>query len=188
MSRFDTEMEFSFTVVDKLVLRSTIEAANDLVGSDEYNDAVGAVQKKFDKALETAQAVEADKTATQDEIDEAWAELLKAIQMLSFKEGDVSALQALIDLLAGLNADDYTTDSWANFSEKYQNAVDVVNDSNPLEVDVIKATDELNEAVEQLVRLASKESLCGQLYLCLCGRPDHLRNQRHGYHGRRQYV
>ena len=159
MSRFDTEMEFSFTVVDKLVLRSTIEAANDLVGSDEYNDAVGAVQKKFDKALETAQAVEADKTATQDEIDEAWAELLKAIQMLSFKEGDVSALQALIDLLAGLNADDYTTDSWANFSEKYQNAVDVVNDSNPLEVDVIKATDELNEAVEQLVRLASKESL-----------------------------
>ena len=108
--------------------------------------------------------------------------------MLSFKEGDVSALQALIDLLAGLNADDYTTDSWANFSEKYQNAVDVVNDSNPLEVDVIKATDELNEAVEQLVRLASKESLCGQLYLCLCGRPDHLRNQRHGYHGRRQYV
>ena len=49
--------------------------------------------------------------------------------------------------------------SWANYYGKYQNAVDVINDNNPLEVDVEKATKELNEALNKLVRVASKEDL-----------------------------
>ena len=159
MDRADTALDFSFTVVNKLTLRSTIEVAEGLVGSDEYQDAVTAVQKKFDNALETAQNVEADKTADQNTIDRAWSELLDAIQMLSFKEGDVSALQTLVEMLADLDENDFTTDSWANYYGKYQNAVDVINDNNPLEVDVEKATKELNEALNKLVRVASKEDL-----------------------------
>ena len=46
-----------------------------------------------------------------------------------------------------------------SYYEKYQNAVDVINDNNPLEVDVEKATKELNEALNKLVRVASKEDL-----------------------------
>ena len=35
--------------------------------------------------------------------------------MLSFKEGDVSALQTLVEMLADLDENDFTTDSWANY-------------------------------------------------------------------------
>ena len=62
-------------------------------------------------------------------------------------------------MLADLDENDFTTDSWANYYGKYQNAVDVINDNNPLEVDVEKATKELNEALNKLVRVASKEDL-----------------------------
>ena len=159
MDRADTALNFSFTVVNKLTLRKAIEIASGLSGGDEYNDAVEAVQNKFDKALKAAQDVEADKAADQKTIDSAWSDLLNAIQMLSFKEGDVSALQTLVELLAGLEEDDYTTGSWANFAEKYANAVEVVNDANPLEDDVAKAAKELNAALEALERVASKTEL-----------------------------
>lgn len=159
MDRADTALNFSFTVVNKLTLRTVIEIAEGLSGGDEYNGAVDAVQKKFNKALKAAQDVEADKTADQKAIDDAWSALLDAIQMLSFQEGDVTALSALVESLATLDENDYTTDSWNNFHEKYQNAVDVVNDPNPLKGDVETATKELNQAMEDLVRVAGKEIL-----------------------------
>ena len=77
MPNADTTIELGFTVVDKQNLRAAIEIAEGR--ADEAAEAVPSVQEKYEAALQAAKDVEAKKTATQDEINDAWSDLIDAL-------------------------------------------------------------------------------------------------------------
>ncbi len=70
-----------------------------------------SVVKKFDEVLENAEAILArvnggDASVTQ-EIDQAWKDLINIMQYLSFKQGDKTDLQKVIDMASSLDLTKY---------------------------------------------------------------------------------
>ncbi|MDC0700643.1 hypothetical protein POG20_19195, partial [Blautia wexlerae] len=159
MGREDTELSFLFTVVNKMTLRDIIATADELKEGDEYATAVPSVQKAFDSALKNAKDVEADKTATQDTINNAWSKLLKSIHFLSFEKGDVTRLQTLLANADTLSEEDFTAETWAAFVEAYEAAQTVADDPDALVADVEMAYDDLYDAMMNLEAIADKTSL-----------------------------
>ena len=83
MPNADTTVEIQFTTVYKETLGQIIEYAKSV--EDQVEEAVPAVQEAFAKALENAEAVYAEKTSTQDVINQAWSDLLDVLHLLEFK-------------------------------------------------------------------------------------------------------
>ena len=54
-----------------------------------------------------------DTSLTQDKVDEAWQNLIKAMQYLSFKQGDKTDLQKVIDMAESLDRQQAFTDALA---------------------------------------------------------------------------
>ena len=159
MTRADRALRFAFVTVDKKILRTVISIAEDLKGGEEYNAVIPTVQEAFDKALETAQAVEADRKAGQEAIDNAWSQMLKAIHLLSFTEGDTTELENLLRIVDMLDPADYTTGSWETLQAAADAAKELAADGEPLQAEVEKVYNALKKALESLVRVADKETL-----------------------------
>ena len=77
------ELTFAFITVDKSILLATIEAAN--ACEDEIEGVIPSVLEDFEEALENANTVYKNPTATQEEIDAAWNALIDAMHNLSFQ-------------------------------------------------------------------------------------------------------
>ena len=150
------QLDFAFVIVDKQVLKATIDAAN--ACGDEVEAAIPEVQDIFNEALEAANTVYADIHATQAEIDQAWSDLMDALHLLSFEEGDTSALESLIDVADLIDLDQYFGDKDA-FTEALEAAKDVCGEEHPLAADVDEAYNNLYDAMMSLTRLADKSSL-----------------------------
>ena len=80
-----------------------LEYAIELAGKVNMDGVVDAVKENFDNALQTAKDVLArvqsgDPTVTQNEVDSAWRNLIKAIQYGEFKAGDKTELEKVIVL------------------------------------------------------------------------------------------
>lgn len=159
MDASDTKLDISFTTVNKLVLRNVIGIAENLKDGEEYSTAVPAVKKAFNKALENAQAVNANRQSAQEEIDNAWTKMMKAIHMLSFAEGDKTELIHLLDTVGLLEEAEYTSASWSILIEAADAAREVVADENALEADVQTAYESLYNAKKNLVRASDKSGL-----------------------------
>ncbi|MDZ5038373.1 hypothetical protein GNF66_14725, partial [Clostridium perfringens] len=69
---------------DRLVLQIAVEEAQK-VTEDELSNIVPAVVKEFKEALVEAEAILANKDATQEEVDASFDRLSKVMHMLSFK-------------------------------------------------------------------------------------------------------
>ena len=152
MPRADTELNFAFTVVNKLTLRQTIAIAEALQEGDEYANVIPSVKERFDAALEKANEVAANLTATQAEIDEAWSGLMDMIHLLSFAPGDKTELNTLLEIARALEEADFTPESWENYLPAYEAAEEVAADEEALAGDIEKACDDLRTAFDQLVR------------------------------------
>lgn len=159
MPNADMALSFSFTVVSKQVLRATVKIAETLKGGEEYNAAVPAVQEQFDTALKNAVSVEADLTATQEEIDSAWSALLDSIHLLRFAKGDKAPLKDLLELAALLDGADYTAATWEAFGTALDSAQTVYLYENALEPDIQDAVENLKNAMETLQYKANLETL-----------------------------
>lgn len=159
MGRENIALDFSFTVVDKQILRLLTEEAAPLLESEEFADAVASVQNKFRKALESAQTVLADKAADQERIDKAWGDLLDAMHMLSFKAGDTTELNILIAIANRLTEEDFTADSWAAMQDTLAAAEETAAQEEPLEAEVTKAYGDLYNAIDALKRNADLTEL-----------------------------
>ena len=117
MPNADTTIELGFTVVDKQNLRAAIEIAEGR--ADEAAEAVPSVQEKYEAALQAAKDVEAKKTATQDEINTAWSDLIDALHYLSFVAGDKSQLDIPMEIADSINRDLFPPDSLKALDEAY---------------------------------------------------------------------
>ena len=71
---------FAFTVVDKRVLRMTLETAQKALDEADKDAMLPAVLEAMENAIAAAQEIIDNPTATQTEIDQAWSGLLDALQ------------------------------------------------------------------------------------------------------------
>lgn len=150
MPNKDTTVNFTFTVVNKLILRTVIEKANDLVGSEELESSLPIVQTKFADALKNAETIEAKKDATQKEIDNAWNKMLKVMQLLSFQPGDKKTLKDKIDTIELMEGDDYTSESWEALMNALDEAIGVYDDENAMDDEINEMVEKLNKAIDNL--------------------------------------
>lgn len=151
-----TQRNFAFVIVDKQVLKVTIDAAN--ACGDEVAAAIPEVQEIFNTALDAANKVYGDIHATQAEIDEAWSNLMDALHLLSFEEGDTSALENLIEVAELMDLDEFFGDKDA-FAEALAAAKELVKEEHPLAAEVDEAYNNLYNAIMGLTRVADKDSL-----------------------------
>ena len=159
MGTKDANLNFVFTVVDKSLLQKVIDTAQALVDNGELEGVVPSVQEKFEDALAAAEEINGKLDVTQEEIDNAWSELLDAIHLLSFELGDTTVLESLLEVAGSLAEEDFTADSWAALEEAVAAAEAVVSEEEPLKADVEEAEKDLYEALTNLVQVADFSQL-----------------------------
>ena len=109
--------------------------------------------------MQAAKDVEAKKTATQDEINTAWSDLIDALHYLSFVAGDKSQLEIPMEIADSINRDLFTPDSLKALDEAYAAAEDLLDDEEVLEADITAAVDALYDAIYGLVYRADVTEL-----------------------------
>lgn len=154
MGTKDANLNFVFTVVDKSLLQKVIDTAQALVDNGELEGVVPSVQEKFEDALAAAEEINGKLDVTQEEIDNAWSELLDAIHLLSLSWADTTVLESLLEVAGSLAEEDFTADSMAALEEAVAAAEAVVSEEEPLKADVEEAEKDLYEALTNLVQVA----------------------------------
>ncbi|WP_270739754.1 glycosyl hydrolase [Massilioclostridium coli] len=120
---------------DKGILNSVIKYAENAKASGEYDNAIESVQKSFDAALENAQAVAANYSATQEDVDAAWKTLLNEIHKLGFVAGDKTELDQLIAAADEIELDKYVEAGKAEFTEALAAAKAVSEDGDAMQAE-----------------------------------------------------
>ena len=137
-------------LVDYTELNAQIDAAEKLNKEDYTEES----WKALEDALKAAK--DAKNSDSQDVVDAAAKALKDAIAALETKPEDITPvepvdyeeLRELIDVANGLNADDYTSKSWAKFEAALEKAIAALSADNQDDVDAAYA--ELEEAMESL--------------------------------------
>lgn len=155
----DGNGSFLFTIVDKTYLRSTINAAVEELAGIKEGTMVEPVQAKIETAIAAAEAVRDDLSATQNEIDGAWSDLLDAMEYFNFVKGDKTYLNKLIAMAEKVDYKLYTTETADAFRAALKDAKTVAADGEALKDDVAEAVANLTGAMTALVRKADMASL-----------------------------
>ena len=131
---------------DKAALRSFITKVENTV-EEEYTPATWTA---FASALETGNTVLADENAMQEEVDNAYTNLVKAYLNLRLVPNK-DKLEDLINQTKALVAANYTADTWKNVSDALVLAENVMSNENATSEEVTNAETVLTKAVEGLV-------------------------------------
>lgn len=164
ISREDEE-----NIIDKSLLQYTIEYAEKVKADGALEGVVPAVVREFNDSLENAKIVLANEKATEAEVDASTDRLLNAIWMLEFKGGDKETLKVNIELVEKLNENDYTKESWENLQEKLNIAKEVYEDENTLVADIEEAINNLQDAINALVKKDVNKILLRELVTMIDG-------------------
>ena len=154
------EEEGSETSVSTALLEYAIELAKDAV----LTDVVPAVVEKFNAALSNAEEIvekvkAGDTSVTQEMVDESWQELVRAMQYLSFKQGDKTNLNKVIAMAESLDLDGYLLAGQDVFTEALDSARAVAADENAMEKEIEEAWKQLLAAMGDLRLKPDKELL-----------------------------
>ncbi|MFQ6838028.1 MAG: glycoside hydrolase family 3 C-terminal domain-containing protein [Thomasclavelia spiroformis] len=131
---------------DKAALRSFITKVENTV-EEEYTPATWTA---FASALETGNTVLANENAMQEEVDNAYTNLVKAYLNLRLVPNK-DKLEDLINQTKALVAANYTADTWENVSNALELAENVMSNENATSEEVTNAETVLTKAVEGLV-------------------------------------
>ncbi len=139
--------------VDK-VSTAVLEHALSLTEDVSTDGVLESVVEKYNAALANAKDIltrvqEGDATVTQSMVDNAWQELIKAMQYLSFKQGDKTDLEKVIALAATMetNIDAYLDEGKQEFTDALAAARDVYADGDAMQDEVNTAWANLDECV-----------------------------------------
>lgn len=143
---------------DKTMLQQAVDEAIRLKENNALEGVNPLVARNFNTALENAQAVLASDSAAQEEVNEAWMNLSRAIQMLSFTT-DKTELQALIEKAQAVNLDLYEPGETVDeFSAALNYAIEVNSREDVLtEGSIAKAIERLTKAMEALESVRKPE-------------------------------
>ena len=152
--------------VDKTLLGIFIDYAEDKKSEGALESLIPVVVKEFEEALKEAKEVFDNKNATEVQVELASKRLIDAIHMLEFKKGDKTELKKLVGMVNVLEADKYTTSTWAKLQAELIEANKVIADENAIEEEVTKAYENLSNAFASLELSADNyklEKLVGEL-------------------------
>ena len=135
----------SFKQGDKTDLQKVIDMAKSLDLSEYLDEG----QQAFTDALAAAEAVLADGDAMQEEVDQSWRDLLKAMSELRLKP-DKDALKDLIDEANGVSTEGADEETVAVFQNALAAAVSVYDNEQATEEEVVTAEEGLQAALDQL--------------------------------------
>ncbi|MEM5039050.1 EF3023 family LPXTG-anchored polysaccharide lyase, partial [Enterococcus faecalis] len=122
----------------------------------QEKDYTASSWKVYSEALQQAQTVVDQATATQAEVDQAEAKLRSAVKQLvkvPTKEVDKTNLLKIIKENEKNQEKDYTASSWKVYSEALKQAQTVVDQATATQAEVDQAEAELGSAVKQLVKV-----------------------------------
>ena len=131
---------------DKTELNKAMEAAGKLNEADYTTGSWEA----FEKALESASAVEKDENVSQASVKAATDGLNEAMEAL-VKKANKTELDKTIKAAEALNKDDYTADSWKVFAQELADAYTVSRNADATQAEVDEACKALKAAQEALV-------------------------------------
>ena len=145
---------------------AVLEYAIELAEGVSTDGVVDAVKENFENALQNAKdvltKVEAgDAAVTQNEVDTAWKELIKAMQYMEFEKGDKTDLEKVIALADEMNnnLDSYLDAGKDAFTSALAAAKEVYADGNAMQDEVDTAWKNLMNAMAELRLAPSKELL-----------------------------
>ena len=145
---------------------AVLEYAIELAEGVSTDGVVDAVKENFEKALQNAKDVLAkveagDAAVTQNEVDTAWKELIKAMQYMEFEKGDKTDLEKVIALADEMNnnLDSYLDAGKDAFTSALAAAKEVYADGNAMQDEVDTAWKNLMNAMAELRLAPSKELL-----------------------------
>lgn len=139
--------------VNKQFLEFLIGYAQSAKEKPEYEHVVPEVKKALDAALAKAVQVKDNEKASQEQVDEAYTELLEIVHMLDFI-GDTTSLKVLVDAVSDKTEKDYTPSTWQPFKSALDAANEVLKNENALDADIEAARTALETAVNGLVKRA----------------------------------
>lgn len=145
--------------VNKSILKTVLEYAQQARLGVEYAGAIESVQNSFDAALTRAQQVYDDPAARQAEIDTAWMDLMKEIHKLGFQAGDKSQLNFVYQQAANLDLSNYVPAGQEEFLAALGMAESLLADGDAMQPEVDEAVDRLLDAMLALRFQADKTLL-----------------------------
>ncbi|NBJ71435.1 MULTISPECIES: discoidin domain-containing protein [Clostridia] len=141
-------------VVDKSKLEFAVKQAD---GKDQSNY-TEASWRVFVQVLDIAKKVLDNETATQNEVNETFKSLTKAMDQLESKVNK-SALEEIVDDAKTKQETNYTEASWKVFTQALEEAKNVLANDESTQNEVDKAFETLTRAMEQLEEKADKSTL-----------------------------
>lgn len=145
---------------NKTVLKQVIDYATKAKAGGEYAGAIDDVRLSFDAALQAAQDVYDNPSATQADVDSAWMKLMNEIHKLGFQRGSTDQLQLVYDQAASLDLNNYVEQGQEYFLQKRSDALALLeNPGNALQAEVDIAVEELLSAMMDLRYKADKSIL-----------------------------
>ena len=164
---FELTLSYDAEKPEVSVSTAVLEYAIELAKDADLTDVVPAVAVKFNAALANAEEIvekvkAGDTSITQEMVDESWQELINIMQYLSFKQGDKTNLNKVIEMAESLDLSKYLEEGKDRFAKALDSARTVSADENALAADVESAWQELLSAMGNL-RLIPDKSLLEDL-------------------------
>lgn len=151
------------TIVPEQVSKTTLEyflnKAKGYVEDGSVDSCVESVQKLFEEAIAEGDAVMADENATREEVTNAAAKLMLAIQALDLKAGDKTDLEMAVELGDSIDLTKYVEAGQAEFTEALAKAKEVLSDGDAFQEDIDSAWNALVDAISSLRLKADKSVL-----------------------------
>lgn len=146
------------------VSTAVLEYAIELARTADTEGVVPAVAEKFNECLTNAEDLLArvqvgDASVTQDMVDESWGELMRIMQMLSFKQGDKTDLCKVIETADTIDLDKYLEVGKDEFKEALEEAKAAAADENAMQDEVDQAWKRLVAAMGNLRLIPDKDLL-----------------------------
>ena len=146
------------------VSTNILEYALSLAETADTEGVIDSVMNNFNNARAVAEDVLAraqagDPSLTQEMVDENWQNLIKTMQYLSFKQGDKTDLQKVIDMAKSLDLNEYLDEGRQAFTDALAAAEAVLADGDAMQDEVDQSWRDLLKAMSELRLKPNKDAL-----------------------------
>ena len=143
-----TVLEYALSLAETADTEGTVESVVKM-----FNDARAAAEEIL------ARAQEGDPSLTQEMVDVSWQKLIKAMQYLSFKQGDKTDLQKVIDMAKSLDLSKYLDEGQQEFTDALAAAEAVLANGDAMQDEVDQSWKDLLKAMSELRLKPNKDAL-----------------------------
>ena len=155
---------YEFVEDQEPVSTTVLEYALSLAETADTEGVVDSVVKIFNDAKAAAEDIlvrvqAGDTSVTQEMVDESWQNLIKAMQYLSFKQGNKTDLQKVIDMAKSLDLNVYLDEGQQAFTDALAAAEAVLANGDAMQEEVDQSWKDLLKAMSELRLKPNKDAL-----------------------------